>query len=160
MVNQDIDEFDQLETINNDAAASVSPNPCPKVKANTNQGSTSKPKPPKRRLQDLSYAVKELRNVSEILSHPHSTESEQDEIEVFGKYVSKTLNKLSAHDAVCAQQEIQSILTKYRLGSMRPTSVATSSVSFITDCTESSGNIEYEVEPIEIEDAGMFTIIE
>lgn len=160
MVNQDIDEFDQLETINNDAAASVSPNPCPKVKANTNQGSTSKPRPPKRRLQDLSYAVKELRNVSEILSHPHATESEQDEIEVFGKYVSKTLNKLSAHDAVCAQQEIQSILTKYRLGSMRPTSVATSSVSFITDCTESSDNIEYEVEPIEIEDAGMFTIIE
>lgn len=102
----------------------------------------------KRRIEELSHATKDLRAVSEKLAPLLTDQQDDDEIDVFGTYVSKTLKKLSPDDAIYAQQEIQGILTKYRLGnrgSMRvPTNLSYTSESWPN--SSHSSNL-YEPEP-------------
>lgn len=66
----------------------------------------------KRKHQNLSKAVKELKAARENINAPEPNLSEQ---EVFGKHVAKCLEDLGAFEASLAQQDIQNILTKYRV---------------------------------------------
>lgn len=45
--------------------------------------------------------------------------NEEDEFDIFGKHVAMQLKSLMEEDAVMAQEEIQSILTRYRLKKIR-----------------------------------------
>jgi hypothetical protein len=69
----------------------------------------------KRKYEDLSNAVHNLKALSENLN---SSEDEPSEFEAFSKYVQKCMENLDPIDATLAQQEIQSILTKYKLKSL------------------------------------------
>jgi hypothetical protein len=75
-----------------------------------------KQKGTKRRLYDLSQAVNELRAVNQVLRQPEPCMQEN---EAFGSYVTLALDKLPQREAIMAQNDIQNILTRYRLG-MRP----------------------------------------
>jgi len=73
--------------------------------------SAGRQKGTKRRLYDLSEAVKELRTVNQVLSQP---DPRMQENEAFGSYVALALDKLPQREAIMAQNEIQNILTSYR----------------------------------------------
>jgi len=75
--------------------------------------SAGKQKGTKRRLYDLSQAVNELRTVNQVLSQP---DLRMQENEAFGSYVALALDKLPQREAIMAQNDIQNILTRYRLG--------------------------------------------
>lgn len=66
----------------------------------------------KRKSQNLAKAVKDLKVLRENMNAPEPNLSKQ---EVFGKHVAKCLESLSASEAALAQQDIQNILTKYRV---------------------------------------------
>lgn len=66
----------------------------------------------KRKHQNLSKAVTDLKVVSENRNVPEPNLSER---EVFGRHVAKCLEGLGVLEASMAQQEIQNILTKYRV---------------------------------------------
>lgn len=66
----------------------------------------------KRKHPNLSKAVRDLKAVNENINAPEPNLSEQ---EVFGKHVAKCLEDLGAFEASLAQQDIQNILTKYRV---------------------------------------------
>lgn len=68
----------------------------------------------KRRLHELLSAISELRKANAILSQPEP--SIQENV-AFGTYVASVLNKLHPQQAILAQNEIQNILTRYRLDS-------------------------------------------
>lgn len=65
---------------------------------------------------ELSSVVKDLRAASDTLLQP---DPELSENEIFGKYVTKCLDKLAPLESALAQQEIQSILTKYKISLLR-----------------------------------------
>jgi hypothetical protein len=67
----------------------------------------------KRGLYDLSQAVNELRTVNQVLSQ---SDTRMQENEAFGSYVALALDKLPQREAIMAQNDIQNILTRYRLG--------------------------------------------
>jgi len=75
--------------------------------------SAGKQKGTKRRLYDLSEVVKELRTVNQVLSQP---DPHMQENEAFDSYVNLAFDKLPQSEAVMAQNEIQNISTRYRLG--------------------------------------------
>ena len=75
--------------------------------------SAGKQKGTKRRLYDLSQVVNELRTVNQVLSQPDPCMQEN---EAFGSYVALALDKLPQRETIMAQNDIQNILTKYRLG--------------------------------------------
>jgi hypothetical protein len=82
--------------------------------ASTNTSSTAgKQRGIKRCLYGLSQAVNELRTVNQVLSQPDLCMQEN---EVFGSYVALALDKLPQREAIMAQNDIQNILTRYRLG--------------------------------------------
>jgi len=72
-----------------------------------------KQKGTKRRLYDLSQAVNELRTLNQGLSQP---DPRMQENEAFSSYVALALDKLPQREAIMAQNDIQNILTSYRLG--------------------------------------------
>jgi hypothetical protein len=57
--------------------------------------------------------VNELRTVNQVLSQP---DPRMQENEAFGSYVALALEKLPQREAIIAQNYIQNILTRYRLG--------------------------------------------
>lgn len=67
----------------------------------------------KREVPDLLCAVMELRAASKAISLSKQNMSEN---EAFGNYVAKSLDRLNPCDAVMCQQEIQTVITNYRLG--------------------------------------------
>lgn len=69
----------------------------------------------KRRLQHLSEAVNELRVMNQVLTQPELTMGEN---ETFGRYVALMLDKLPPRQAILAQSEIQTVLTRYRLANI------------------------------------------
>jgi len=75
--------------------------------------SAGRQKGTKCRFYDLSEAVKELRTVNQVLSQPDPLMHEN---KAFGSYVALALDKLPQREAIVAQNEIQNILTRYRLG--------------------------------------------
>ncbi|XP_073976419.1 uncharacterized protein isoform X1 [Rhodnius prolixus] len=76
------------------------------------------PKGTKRRLQKLTIAINELRKVNTILNQPEP--SVQENV-AFGTYVASVMNKLHPQQAILAQNEIQNILTRYRMDSATTT---------------------------------------
>ncbi|KAG9493456.1 hypothetical protein GDO78_001393 [Eleutherodactylus coqui] len=71
-----------------------------------------KPRRNKRRLDDPSQTTKELHTVNQLLSQ---SEPSMPENEAFGRYVTSALNKLPERELIMAQNDIQNILTRYRL---------------------------------------------
>jgi len=57
--------------------------------------------------------VNELRTVNQVLSQP---DPRMQENEAFGSYVALALDKLPQRETIMAQNDIQNILTRYRLG--------------------------------------------
>ncbi|XP_054273216.1 uncharacterized protein LOC128993376 [Macrosteles quadrilineatus] len=95
------------------------------LEASLLQQNTSVPSSTKGRKRKTAVIKREENaRSSEISSRPNLDDS--DEVDIFCKYVSKTLKKLSDHDSICAQQEIQAVLTKYRLGYCQSSTVETS----------------------------------
>lgn len=141
-------EGEQSETIAS-AASAEQDTPrrvSPPVSTSTRENRIgNKPLGRKRRIEELNHAVKDLRAASEVLAKPVD-ETGDDEIEVFGKYVAKTLKKLSSYDSICAQQDIQGVLTKYRLGS-RPMSAASNVYSPDTMLPSPQNTNIYVAEP-------------
>lgn len=68
----------------------------------------------KRNFPDLLCAVKELRAASKVISLSQQNMSEN---EAFGNYsyVAKSLDMLNPCEAIMCQQEIQAVITNYRL---------------------------------------------
>jgi hypothetical protein len=66
-----------------------------------------------KRASNLSQAVNELRTVNQVLSQPHSCMQGN---EASGSYTALALDKLPQREAIMAQNDIQNILTRYRLG--------------------------------------------
>ena len=77
----------------------------------------------KRRLDELSQAINELRTMNQILTQPEPCLQEN---EAFGKYDTSAINKLSQSQTILAQSEIQNILTTYRLNISAPPRTYTS----------------------------------
>lgn len=109
----------------------------------------TKPRGAKRKLQELSSAVKELRNASEALSQADHDETEN---EAFAKYVLKSFDKLSPMGAILAQQEIQGVLTKYRLQATQGQHTAPSRPPSSFSAASSSASILYSTTPSESAD--------
>ncbi|VVD03998.1 unnamed protein product [Leptidea sinapis] len=65
----------------------------------------------KTRLNKLSSVVRNMQTLAETLHH----EEQENEFHIYGKYVGMQLMSMTEEDAILAQQEIQSILTKYKL---------------------------------------------
>ncbi|CAG9826846.1 unnamed protein product [Diabrotica balteata] len=71
----------------------------------------------KRRYQDLSTAVSELRDINTALQQ---SGNEEDEFDAFGRYMILALKKLPLHLALQCQNELQSTLTRYRCMALAP----------------------------------------
>lgn len=80
--------------------------------------SSSVSKAKKRRHQELTTAVSELRQLNQTLQEPAA---EDDEYDLFGRYLGRALKKLKPHLAVQCQAEVQSTITRYRLMSIAAT---------------------------------------
>jgi hypothetical protein len=117
------------------------------TKQTTKEVASRDPQTRKRRRQELSSAVQDFRTVAEILKEP---EEKDDEFDVFGRYVSLTLKRMSLSSALQAQGEIQYTLMRYRLSEQYPTyshpstpaTVNTSSVPPSPACTSTSATTD------------------
>lgn len=69
------------------------------------------------RIQESSPVIKDVK----LISNDQTKEEAVNEFEIFGKSVGIQLKSLFEEDAVVAQEEIQSILTSYRLKKIRHT---------------------------------------
>lgn len=68
-----------------------------------------------KRITEVTSAIKELKELNKTIN---STKQVDDEYEIFGKYVAVQLRKLQPDQCILAQEEIQRILTKYRLAAL------------------------------------------
>jgi len=75
---------------------------------------TSTPCPKKKRtlLGELSDTVCELKTVNETINHP---EPEAHECDVFATHIARQLKQLNAASCILAQQDIQGVVTQYRM---------------------------------------------
>lgn len=92
----------------------------------------------KRKLHHFTTAITELRNIQTDLSKMDSAEMSDND--AFGQYVIAALNKLSPRQAILAQSDIQSLLTKYRLAEQSGSNsfYSTSPQSFYTTDEDTS----------------------
>ncbi|XP_069363848.1 uncharacterized protein [Maniola hyperantus] len=80
------------------------------------RNSAPEPRKKKSRLTELSAIVK---NMKEIKNDFSNSEREEDEFDIFGKYIATQLRKLSTEQAILGQEEIQKVVTKCRLNDLR-----------------------------------------
>jgi hypothetical protein len=75
---------------------------------------TSTPCPKKKRtlLREVSDTVRELKTLNETINHP---EPEANECDVFAAHIVRQLKQLNADSCILAQQDIQGVLTGYRM---------------------------------------------
>ncbi|XP_050315613.1 uncharacterized protein LOC126750145 [Anthonomus grandis grandis] len=90
----------------------------------------------KRRYQDLSTAVSELRDINCSLLQ---SGNEEDEFEAFGRYMAIALKKLPLHLALQCQNELQTTLTRYRCMSLTPSPFTSLNLPSPTGSSHSSG---------------------
>lgn len=97
----------------------------------------------KRKLHHFTTAITELRNIQNDLNKMDSTEISDND--AFGQYVIASLNKLSPRQAILAQSDIQSLLTKYRLAEQSGSNSfhSTSPQSFYT--TDEDTSTQYNI---------------
>ncbi|CAI6372048.1 unnamed protein product [Macrosiphum euphorbiae] len=97
----------------------------------------------KRKLHHFTTAITELRNIQNDLNKMDSTEISDND--AFGQYVIAALNKLSPRQAILAQSDIQSLLTKYRLAEQSGSNSfhSTSPQSFYT--TDEDTSTQYNI---------------
>ncbi|XP_050548072.1 uncharacterized protein LOC126909682, partial [Daktulosphaira vitifoliae] len=79
----------------------------------------------KRRLDVITNAVHELKNLNETINSP-KTSIQDDECDVMGKHIAIQLRELPPYDRVLANFELQKVLLNYRLKNMREVSPSTS----------------------------------
>lgn len=102
---QDNNDSTQSESENNVTAA---PTICSGIES-------PKTKSKKNKMSRLSSIVSNAK----LLQDDICRAEEEDEFDVFGKHVAKQLRKLSTEQGIVAQEEIQSVITKYRLNDLR-----------------------------------------
>jgi hypothetical protein len=75
---------------------------------------TSTPCPKKKRtsLCEVSDTVRELKTLNEMINHP---EPETHECDVFAMHIARQLKELNAGSCILAQQDIKSVVTRYRM---------------------------------------------
>ena len=75
---------------------------------------TSTPCPKKKRtlLHEVSDTVRELKTLNEAINRP---EPETYECDVFATHIARQLKQLNAASCILAQQDIQSVVTRYRM---------------------------------------------
>ncbi|XP_045778770.1 uncharacterized protein LOC123876507 [Maniola jurtina] len=99
------------------AFAPETPTPeTPTPETPTPETSAPEPRKKKSRLTELSAIVK---NMKEIKNDFSNSEREEDEFDIFGKYIATQLRKLSTEQAILGQEEIQKVVTKCRLNDLR-----------------------------------------
>jgi len=75
---------------------------------------TSTPCPKKKRtlLREVSDTVRELKTLNETINRP---EPEAHECDVFAAHIARQLKQLNAASCILAQQDIQGVVTRYRM---------------------------------------------
>ena len=75
---------------------------------------TSTPCPKKKRtlLREVSDTVHELETLNETINHP---EPEAHECDMFAAHIARQLKQLNAASCILAQQDIQGVVTRYRM---------------------------------------------
>jgi hypothetical protein len=75
---------------------------------------TSTPCPKKKRTlpREVSDTVRELKTLNEVINH---SEPEAHECDVFAAHIARQLKQLNAASCILAQQDIQGVLTRYRM---------------------------------------------
>lgn len=79
----------------------------------------------KRRLEAITDAVQELKNLNETMTNP-TTAIREDDCDVMGKHIAIQLRELPPYDRVLANFDLQKVLMDYRLRNMRGASTSTS----------------------------------
>ncbi|XP_020723102.1 uncharacterized protein LOC126926324 isoform X1 [Bombus affinis] len=100
---------------NNDSTQSESENNVTAAPTICSEIESSKTKSKKNKMSRLSSIV----SSAKLLQNDICRVEEEDEFDVFGKHVAKQLRKLSTEQGIVAQEEIQSVITKYRLNDLR-----------------------------------------
>lgn len=93
-------------------------------KSSFNTPSRLKNKGQKRKLEAITEAVQELKNLNETMNTP--TVNREDECDVMGKHIAIQLRELPPYDRVLANFDLQKVLMDYRLRNMRGESSSTS----------------------------------
>lgn len=94
-------------------------------KSSLNIPPLSKNKGQKRRLDAITDAVHELKNLNETMNTT-KTAIQDDECDIMGKHIAIQLRELPSYDRVLANFELQKVLMNYRLKNMRGVSSSTS----------------------------------
>jgi hypothetical protein len=63
-------------------------------------------------LREVSDTVHALKTLNETISHP---EPEANECNVFATHIARQLKQLNADSCIVAQQDIQGVVTRYRM---------------------------------------------
>lgn len=82
------------------------------IKGNSNQDPKSRSK---KQVSAVGAAIKELKELNRAINIPNLVE---EECEAFGRHVAVQLKKLQSKHSILAQEEIQRVLTKYRLAGL------------------------------------------
>jgi hypothetical protein len=80
-------------------------------------------------LREVSDTVRELKTLNETNSRP---EPETHECDIFAAHIARQLKQLNAASCILAQQDIQGVVTQYRMRDLLNEEVVTSVVSHHT----------------------------
>ncbi|XP_050307424.1 uncharacterized protein LOC126744118 [Anthonomus grandis grandis] len=98
------------------------------IKANVsgaiNEPTPKRHKAAKSKIKEVAGCIKDLNSLTKSIRDLQSTESSENEFDIFGKSVAAQLNKLPLLAAVTAQAEIQQILTRSRVSNIEGTSTS------------------------------------
>ncbi|XP_050314953.1 uncharacterized protein LOC126749318 [Anthonomus grandis grandis] len=98
------------------------------IKANVsgaiNEPTPKRHKAAKSKIKEVAGCIKDLNSLTTSIRDLQSTESSENEFDIFGKSVAAQLNKLPLLAAVTAQAEIQQILTRSRVSNIEGTSTS------------------------------------
>lgn len=83
----------------------------------------------KTNLLQLSQVVQDIKST---ISDSKNDKDEEDEFTIFGAHVASQLKRLSIEQALCAQEEIQSVLTRCRLNDLRARSACSSVINILS----------------------------
>lgn len=83
------------------------------IKGNPDPGLSMKKTGAVKQLNEIAAAIKELKELNETISNRYV-----DECEAFGRHIAAQLKKLHPKHCILAQEDMQRVLTKYRLAEL------------------------------------------
>ncbi|XP_068234559.1 uncharacterized protein [Palaemon carinicauda] len=89
------------------------------------------PKRPRKQTSELIPSINETKDLNRVCCNPRYID---DECEAFGRHVAVQLQQLPVTQRIYAQDEVQKILTRYRLAAIKADPVPSSTPPPVTDC--------------------------